>query len=230
MQTSKKNVADGFASWKNTTIEKSVDYTKVMTLFFNMNHPLLKEEKDVRHSVAMAISKENFAELGDEALGPIPPTSWAYQPPQKQYTYNPALAIKLLKKYTTGTDSATLTLSTYYDNLSIADEVQEDLDNVGLKTKVEVLQSNQPDNFDIFLAQMQLPPDPDQYFFWHSEQKKSNVSKYNNPRVDSALENGRKTFDVQKRKEIYADFQRTLSNDMPAYFLYYPYTYTIKRK
>lgn len=230
MKTSKKKVADNFATWKNTKIEKSVDYTQVMTLFYNMNHPLLKEEKDVRHALSMAIEKDNFSEFGDDAKGPIPPISWAYQQPTKQYSYNPSLATKLLKKYTTGTQAATLTISTFYDNLSIAEEIQSDIGKAGLNTKVEVLESSLPTNFDIFLAQMQLPQDPDQYFFWHSTQKKGNITNYANVRIDKILEDGRSTFQLDDRKKLYSDFQRILNEDMPAYFLYYPHIYTITRK
>lgn len=230
MQTNKEKTASYFKNWKNTTVEQAVDYTKVMTLFFNMEHPLLKDEKDLRHSVGMAISKDKFKELGNSAIGPLPPTSWAYQQPPKIYSHNPDLSTKLLKKFTESTQSATLTVSTYYDYLNVADEIQEDLDKVGLKTKVEVVESAQPGNFDIFIAQMQIPEDPDQYFFWHSTQKSGNLTNYNNPRIDKILEDGRDTFKLEDRKKIYADFQRILSEDMPAYFLYYPYIYTIKRK
>lgn len=230
MQTSKKNVADNFSKWKNTTVEKNVDYTKVMTLFFNMDNPFLKEERDVRHAIGMSVHEKEFTDLGDDAIGPIPPTSWAFQQPTKQYTYNPTLATKLLKKYTTGTEAASLTISTYYDYLGVADQIQENIQQTGLKTKVEVLESGQPVNYDIFLAQMQIPQDPDQYYFWHSTQKRGNITNFKNVRIDKILEDGRDTYNVDTRKKLYADFQRILNDDMPAYFLYYPYVYTIRRK
>lgn len=230
MKTNKKNVANVFAQWNNTKVEKTIDYNRITALFFNMNHPFLKAEKDIRHAIAQSISPETFKELGEEASGPIPPTSWAYNPPPKKYTYNPTAALKTLKKYQDGTQSATLTISTYYDNLALADEIKTNMESAGVPTKVEVLAANQPASYDLFLAQLELSSDPDQYFFWHSLQRQGNTANYHNVRIDKLLEDGRGTFNVQQRKKIYADFQRILVDDMPAHFLYHPYTYTIKRK
>ncbi|HRN70226.1 MAG TPA: ABC transporter substrate-binding protein, partial [Candidatus Woesebacteria bacterium] len=78
MSTTKQNVANQFRDWKNTEIERTVDYTKVMTLFFNLNDPLLRDEKDLRHAIAESIDKTIYDELGVEAYSPIPPTSWAH--------------------------------------------------------------------------------------------------------------------------------------------------------
>lgn len=230
MQTTKKTVADSFARWKNTNVDKQVDYSKVMTLFFNMENPLLKEEKDLRHAIAMAINNKEYAALGDNARGPLPPTSWAYQPAAKQYTYDPDLASKLLNKYKDSSESANLSISTYYDNLSLADILQKDIQKQGLTTKVNVIEGNLTNNFDLFLAVMQIPDDPDQYFFWHSTQRQTNITNYKNVRVDKVLEDGRTTFKLDERKKLYADFQKVITDDMPAYFLYHPYIYTIQRK
>ncbi len=115
-------------------------------------------------------------------------------------------------------------------HLGLADSIKDNLNDAGLNTKVEVLTGNVPNDFNMLLAQMTLAKDPDQYFFWHSTQQGTNITSYKNVRVDKLLEDGRATFNLDKRKEIYFDFQRVLVEDMPGDFLYYPYTYTIKRK
>ncbi|CAN5129898.1 ABC transporter substrate-binding protein [soil metagenome] len=229
MSTSKSNVADMFEHWSNTKVEKSVDYSRVLTLFFNLNDPLLKEDKDIRHSIAESIDKTAFNDSGENAIGPIAPISWAYAQDTKKYAYNPSVASKIIKKYTEASGSAEMTISTYYDHLSAADAIKDDLVSAGLNTKVKVLAGNLPSNFQLFLAPMTLPKDPDQYFFWHSTQKNGNITSYKNVRVDKLLEDGRNTFSIRDRKKLYSDFQRVLVEDMPAYFLYYPYVYTIKR-
>lgn len=230
MNTTKSSVANIFENWKNTKIEKNVDYSKVMTLFFNFNNPLLKEEKDLRHSVAESIDRSQFEKFGQLATGPIPPVSWAYSPEVKNFKYNPNVASKIAKKYIDSSQSADLVISTYYDNLTVSDEIKDDLKNIGFNTRVEVLAGALPQDYSIFIAQLSLGNDPDQYFFWHSTQTTGNITGYNNVRVDKLLEDGRNTFSIDKRKEFYADFQRILVDDMPAYFLYYPYNYTIIRK
>nr|MBP6989849.1 peptide-binding protein [Candidatus Shapirobacteria bacterium] len=68
-----------------------------------------------------------------------------------------------------------------------------------------------------------------QYLFWHSTQKKTNITKINNPRIDKLLEEGRQTFDQQERKNIYQEFQKNLLEECPAIFLKYPIVYTISR-
>jgi peptide/nickel transport system substrate-binding protein len=233
MSTTRSNIADTFSTWKNTNVEKTVDYTRVMALFFNLQDPLLKSEKDLRHAIAESINKEHFAGDGIEASSPIPPISWAHETDTKRFTYNPNVSSKILKKYTEedeASGSADMKISTFYDHLELADEIKGDLEDAGMNARVEVLTGNLPTDFKIFLAQLTLSKDPDQYFFWHSTQTASNITSYKNVRVDKLLEDGRATFNLAKRKDIYSDFQKVLVDDMPAYFLYYPYTYTIKRK
>ncbi|HLD24400.1 MAG TPA: hypothetical protein VJB96_00640, partial [Patescibacteria group bacterium] len=74
-----------------------------------------------------------------------------------------------------------------------------------------------------------VPSDPDQYPFWHSTQSQTNVTGYSNVKIDKLLEDGRSELDQEKRKLIYADFQRRLVEDAPAIFLYYAKLYSIKR-
>ena len=229
MTTNRSNVAEVFKDWKNTKINQLVDYTKTMTLFFNLNDPILKENKDIRQAIAQSIDKSKFSIYGEEARSPIPPYSWAHNKGTKQYAYNPNVAIKILRKYYQATESGQLKLSTYYDNLAVADLIKENLEDVGVDTKIQVLAESLPKDFQLFLAQMSLAKDPDQYFFWHSTQT-GNITSYKNVRVDKLLEDGRNTYNLSKRKEIYSDFQRIIVDEMPAYFLYYPFTYVITRK
>ncbi|PIZ66409.1 hypothetical protein CO051_05530 [Candidatus Roizmanbacteria bacterium CG_4_9_14_0_2_um_filter_39_13] len=229
MTTNRSNVADVFENWKNTEIEQLVDYSKMMTLFFNFDDPTLSEDKDVRKAIAEAIDTSKLVSYGEQATSPIPPFSWAYEPDTKKYSFNQNVASKILRKYYEASESSHLKLSTYYDNLSVADIIKEDLEDAGVQTKIEVLPGSLPQDFQLFLAQMSFSQDPDQYFFWHSTQA-GNITSYKNVRVDKLLEDGRNTYALSKRKEIYSDFQKIIVDEMPGYFLYYPYTYVIKRK
>jgi len=230
MSTNKSSVADVFKNWKNSQIETTVDYSKVMALFYNFNNPLLKGEKDLRHAIAESIDRTAFESFGELSTGPLPPTSWAYTSNVKSYAYNPNVASKIIKKYIEASGAAELKLSTYYDNLTAADEIRDNLRDAGFNATVEVLAGNLPPDYQLFLAQISLGNDPDQYFFWHSTQLTGNITSYKNVRIDKILEDGRSTYALSKRKEFYADFQRILVDEMPAFFLYYPYTYTIERK
>ena len=61
--------------------------------------------------------------------------------------------------------------------------------------------------------------DPDFYYeVFHSDQippKGNNRGRYSNPDIDRLLEAGRITPDFDKRKAIYAQVQKKLSEDLP---------------
>ncbi len=229
MVVSKKSIADFFVSWKNSKIEKNVDYSRLLTLFFNMSNDFLKQ-KDHRKAIANAIDRSGFADEGVEAQGPIPPLSWAYNQNLKKIPYDTELSEKVIKKSYDATQSGTLQIDTYYDYLPIAENLKKQLEKVGLQVKVNSLSFSQPEKFDMLLAYWKVPLDPDQYYFWHSTQKQGNIINYRNIKIDKLLEDGRNAASVDERQRIYNDFQRTLLDDMPSYFIFYPYIYTIKRK
>ncbi len=66
---------------------------------------------------------------------------------------------------------------------------------------------------------------PDPFPFWHSSQQKDpglNLSLYENKKADKLLEEIRKTFDENEKKEKLEQLQEILVNDAPAIFLYNP--------
>ncbi|MDA1317135.1 MAG: ABC transporter substrate-binding protein [bacterium] len=230
MSTTRSSIAEVFQSWNNTEIVTDNDYSRVIALFFNFNDPLMGEDKDIRRAIAESIDKSKFSSYGTDAYSPISPQSWAHNPLIKRYTYNPSVSGQILKNVSEASDSAKLTISTYYDQLALAGDIKEDLQGVGLDVGIEVISGSIPNTFQLFLAEMSLSKDPDQYFFWHSTQKSGNITSYNNVRIDKLLEDGRNTYTTESRKQIYDDFQKVLVDDMPAFFLYYPHRYTIMRK
>jgi peptide/nickel transport system substrate-binding protein len=67
--------------------------------------------------------------------------------------------------------------------------------------------------------------DPDQYDIWHSSKTKPgelNFIHYNNPRVDALLDEGRHTFDMEKRRRAYFKIQEIIAEDQPYTFLFVP--------
>lgn len=229
MSVNKKNVADIFYSWKNSTVSKSVDYTRLLALFFNFENELLKE-KDVRQAIIMSIDQSKFTDFGEVALGPITPVSWAYNPNLKNSSFDPTSAEKILKKSQNSSSSASLNLFTYYDYLNDAELIAKNLKEAGLPVNLKLISSEKPNNFDMFLAFWNVPIDPDQYFFWHSTQTQGNLGKYKNVKIDLLLEQARNTSVIDERKKLYFEFQKVVIDDPPAAFLYFPYIYTIKRK
>lgn len=229
MTITKKSVADTFLNWKNSKVSKKVDYSRLLTIFFNFRNPIFKS-KDLRNALAMLIDIEKLSESGEIAKGPIPPISWAYDPDLKAPIYDFETAKKIIEKEISSTESAKLNFVTFFDYYDVADEVIGEIKKAGLSVDLNVISLNRPDNFDLFLAFLKIPIDPDQYFFWHSTQKVGNIGQYKNVKVDLLLEKGRSTINIEEREKNYFDLQKTFADDPPAIFLYYPYIYTIVRK
>lgn len=230
MHVSRTNTGDFFKNWKNSVVEKSVDYAQVLTLFFNMQKGLLKENIDLREAITDAVLSSDFTKQGALAHSPIPPISWAYNPNLKKQIHDLDRDRKIINKYKESTKSAELNLLTNYDNLDQAKTIVQILENVGLKINLKLISYSRQNEFDLLLAYWKVPNDPDQYYFWHSTQPKGNITGYNKPKIDKLLEDGRNTYFVDERKKIYFKFQEVFMDDPPAVFLYYPYTYEIRRK
>lgn len=218
------STSSGLVKWGNIKIDKTVKYNRIVTLFFNMHDQKLAD-KNIRQGLAYGVP-----ELPSErAYSPIPKTSWAYTENVRKYTYDPVQAKKLIGHTEVATTSAELTLSTFSQYLDVAQSIAASWTALGIKTDVRV-ENSVPQNYQILLSAQDVPPDPDQYLFWHSTQAQTNVTGYMNVKIDKLLEDGRQEQDQKKRKTIYADFQRRLVEDAPAVFLYYPTAYTITRK
>ena len=229
MALTKKSVADTFTNWKNSQIVKSVDYTRLLALFFN-NQNKIFANKDIKNAFSMMIDYQKLSEFGELARGPIPPLSWAYDPNLKTNIYDVETATKIIKKETEATESAQLNLLTSYDYYDAADSIAGEIKKTGLKIDINMISYDRPDDFDLLLVFWKVPRDPDQYYFWHSTQKAGNIGNYKNVKIDKLLEDGRSTIDINEREKIYQEFQKIIQDDPPALFLYYPYVYTIKRK
>lgn len=229
-KTSRPNVADFFGNWKNTKITKIVDYSQVLTLFFNMTSELFKENPDLRNAMITAIPVQDFTNQGEAATGPITPISWAHNPDLKKRIYDFDKAQKIIEKYMDASKSASLNFLADYEYWDMAEAIVAALKSAGLKINLKLLSFNKKNNFDLVLAFWKIPSDPDQYYFWHSTQTQGNITGYNKPKIDKLLEDGRNTFVTKERIQYYQKFQEIFVDDPPAAFLYYPYIYEVKRK
>lgn len=229
MKIYKKRVADSFKNWKNAEVIREVDYTTVLTLFFNESRELLSE-KDFRKNISLALPRPTLAAFGELAEGPISPTSWAFNTQLKKSLYDPVEARKQLKP-SSASASATLTLRTYFDYEDQANLLENSLKDAGVNAEITFGNPDNSSDFDMYLAFWKIPTDPDQYFFWHSTQVgRGNITNMKNVRIDKLLEDGRKNIDPSDRKKEYLDFQKIMADELPAAFLYYPYAYTVSRK
>lgn len=212
-----------FSQWHDTQISQNIQTNeKYSAIFLNTKK---MENKQLRQALAYATPKTK--DKNERCLGPISPNSWAYNPSVKEYAFNATRAKELFEKNKIEKINLSVNDRTL---LPIAEEIKSSWQNI-LKINTTITIESQIDtqNFDALLTYGGIPHDPDQYYFWHSTQTNTNLTKLNNSRIDKLLEEGRQTLDPQERKRIYQDFQKFLLEESPAIFLSYPTTYTITR-
>ena len=216
-----------YDSWSNNTqVLEDVDIDKVVVIFFNTKDKFLSD-KSLRQSLIYGLSKELG---GPRAISSISPNSWAYNPQVKKYSYDAERAKELFDDVPGELkENLSIGLVTTPALISIAEEIARQWREIGINTFVQIT-AGIPQEFQAYLAIFDIPTDPDQYSIWHSTQTATNISRYENPRIDKLLEDGRVELDLEERRKIYLDFQRFLIEDSPAVFLYHPASYTIIRK
>jgi peptide/nickel transport system substrate-binding protein len=212
-------------SWKDLVISQ-VKKDRYVGLFFNTDNPIVSD-KSFRQALAYGLEHKVTAGA-DRAVGPIAPTSWAFNPLVKRYDFDLIKAKQLLAKSSSGSAGLKLTLTTVPNLLPQAEQVADDWKKLGIQTDVKITASL-PDTYQVLLITQAVPPDPDQYTLWHSTQEGTNITHLKNPKIDKLLEDGRKTENLKDRKAIYGDFQKTLVEESPVIFLYHPVYYTLTR-
>ena len=218
--------SEPFGNWKTVQVSEEVDQNRIVAIFLNTQDQILSE-KTIRQAMAYAIDKDI---MGPRAISPIASNSWAFNSQVKNYAYSPTRAKEIIEDLPKGSLSEVeFTLFTSPTLINVADKVVKNWNDVGLKSKVQIV-SGIPTDYQAFMVIFDIPRDPDQYVLWHSTQTNTNISKYQNPRIDKLLEDGRIAVDTEARKEIYLDFQRFLLEDSPAIFLYHPKSFTVTRK
>jgi len=218
-------------------------------LGYNLRLPLFQDRR-VRQAITCAINKEEIVQgallgMGQVAHGPYKPGTWACKPKVDDFGYNPARAAALLKEagFVMGADGVlakngkrlSFTIITNQGNdqrLKSSLIIQRRLRHVGIEAKIRVLEwasfiTNYIDTrqFEVVLLAWTIPQDPDTYDIWHSSKtgpKELNFVHFKNPEVDRLLEEGRGTFDVERRKRCYYAIQDILAREQPYTFLYVP--------
>lgn len=213
-----------FETFPNINVKETINYSRLVTLFFNTNNSVVSDPK-VRNALTYALP-DTFSS-GKRNYVPFPPTSWAYPEGLYERTQDIDRAREVLLGASASAKTI-FTIKTLPKYQKTAEEVIKAWNKIDVETKIELVDTV-PSDFQIFLGDFRVPKDPDQYTLWHKDQD-NNITRYSNQRIDKLLEDGRKISDIEKRKQIYLDFQKYLLADSPAAFLYFPYEYEITRK
>ncbi len=219
-------------------------------LGYNLRNPLFADKR-VRQAITSAINKNEIVHgvllgMGQTAHGPYKPGTWAYDPHIKDFDYNPERAKRLLaeagwkEKNSDGIlvkdgKPFQFTIITNQGNAERSKAlqiIQQRLRVVGIDVRPRVIewaafvtQFIDKRNFEAVILGWTIGQDPDLYDIWHSSKtgpKELNFIGYKNPEVDRLLEEGRSTFNMEKRRKCYYRIQEILAEDQPYTFLYVP--------
>ncbi|MBW2645340.1 MAG: peptide-binding protein [Deltaproteobacteria bacterium] len=224
--------------------QASLGYTYIG---YNLENPLF-QDKRVRQALTCAINREEIVRyvlygLGQTATGPFPNHLWYADKSIQPFPYDPEKAKRLL--YEAGwrdTDGDNLLdkdgkpfsfrLITNSGNdirRDVGVLVQRYFKEIGLDVELQIYEWSvflknfiNPKHFDACILGWSLSVDPDAYSIWHSSQIEGgfNFVSYKNPVVDQLWVEGRRTFDIKKRTEIYHKIHRLIHEDQPYTFLY----------
>ncbi len=208
----------------NTSLVKlntRVDYTKIVGVFYDTSDSVLGN-RSLRQALSFAAP---LIKNEVEANSPYPPMSWALNKDAKDYLEKSDEAKLALERAKSNSSaellSKELVLTTTSQLENVGKEIISSWKNLGINAVLRV-ESGVPQKFQALLITQSIPSDPDQYFLWHETQKETNLTKYNQKRVDKDLEDARKVTGEEERKQLYWDFQKVLLEDAPATFLYFP--------
>ena len=227
-----------------------IEGTNYEYLAFNLEDPVLKSWR-VRAAIAHAI---NIPEMIDSLLrglaapadGLLPPVNWAYEGDVEHFEFDPEKARRLLDEagYPVGDDGFRFTL-TYKTRLSDqaklkAEMLQQQLKEIGIQLNIRgydwgtMFADIKSGNFQLYSLQWVGVSEPDIYYYIFSSEsippKGANRGRYINPEMDRLIEAGRRTMDMEKRKEIYSRIQKIAAHDLPYVSLWHPTNIVIMKK
>ncbi|ACZ38409.1 extracellular solute-binding protein family 5 [Sphaerobacter thermophilus DSM 20745] len=189
----------------------------------------------MRKAVAHAIDKEAILEVALWGHGTItnvsfPPTSpWFVEIPDYEQDKDKARALVEEAGYGGGLE-LDMPIPNWSPSAEVAEIVQADLADIGIDVRLVEIEwaTYWPEIYlksDFYITYMGYSAriDPDQIFYprFHSKGV-HNATRYSNPRVDELIEQGRREIEEAKRKEIYAEVQRILVDELPWLWLYLP--------
>ena len=219
----------------------------------NLRDPVLKDSR-VRQALAYAVDRDAIVThlrrgLARPAVGILPPMSWAFTPDVADYRFDPAKSGTLLDEAgypdPDGPGPAprlhlTLKVSSTEFNRLQSSVLQQDFARVGVALDVrtyefatlyaDVLKGN----FQLFTLQWVGVSDPDMLRrVFHSKQMPPsgfNRGFFSNAAVDALIDEATVSNDDARRRDLFADAQRLIGQEVPYLSLWYKINVAVARR
>jgi peptide/nickel transport system substrate-binding protein len=190
---------------------------------YNFNQEEASSKLDTAGWLKLVVNAENIAAGTPEIKAVIDYASSTKEAPEGVWRFK--------KDKKDNVTLLTVNLSAVADsnNFKVAQKIKVYWDGIGVHTTINSVAVADISNvissrsFETILFSQILGGDPDVFAFWHSSQVGSrglNIANYKNDKVDSLLDTARTTLDKNVRISNYTEFQKIVSNELPAIFLY----------
>jgi peptide/nickel transport system substrate-binding protein len=215
--------------------------TVLAYMAFNLRDPILRDAR-VRRALAYAIDRRPMLEylqrgFARSANSVLPPESWAYNGDVPAYNHNPERARQLLEQAGHPAVNGvrfhlTMKTSTEESTRLTAAVLQQQLRQVDIALDIRTFEfatffsdvthglfqlyslrwiggNEDPDIFEYVFHSAKFPPNG------------ANRGYFADPRVDALIDQARQELDQNTRKQLYAEIQRTLADQLPYINLWY---------
>jgi peptide/nickel transport system substrate-binding protein len=236
----------------------AVDANEFIALMFNFDNAALNDPR-VRQALAYAIDRNVLAKDVENQVTLIDtsalPGFWSTPGNLPRYTSDPTKAKQLLADagWRDNGDGVLrqnnrplqLELYTQADDPLLepfAFRIREMFAAIGIQTILQLddrsgwITRAFTHRFDLLLLSRKIPLDPDQRWYWKSDQNEKNsgfnFGSYVNRNVDAFFQAGQRVAacETGARAKIYGDVFRTLVSDAPVAFLFAPKKYLVARE
>ncbi len=211
---------------------------------FNLRQERL-DDVVVRQAMKHGFDRDTYVEFilegfGIKANAPMPRASWAFTSEGiNPYEYDPKLAARMLSDagWSPGSDGVLekdgmrlelelLVPEGRRDTEQMVLLFQQNMEDLGIQIDLRFMEFSaavdrvDAREFDMFTMGWSLSVDPDPYGIWHSSVPWNDPGFYHD-RSDELIEMGRRVTDMEKRKEIYKEWQQIINYELPYIFLGY---------
>lgn len=195
------------------------------------------DDPRVRKAILLSLDKQAIAQAAAQGvatvIGGLPPAMTLYaakleELPNQQRDLDQAKALLREAGYGDGVEMTLRSIISYPTLMAAAQVIEANLREVGIRATIE------PVELGVWIQDFRaktFPPtmnswggfaDPDLAYYrhFHPQPEGEDFRRWNNPRAGELLDLGRRTYDVEKRREIYLEFQRLVAEEAPSIPLY----------